>query len=183
MKIIVNESQAKKLIKGLHNNWKEVDGKLIRIYDFPTYDYVIEFVNKVAEIAKEQNHHPEMVIGYDTVKVIMFDHEEGKISDRCHKFTNAVDDMMSNEKELDERSRSFAFTRKKRLFSKPEIMSNPNRYKLRDKELKGLAEDKKESGEKFITCVNCKSKFTQTIHKGKKSLPICPKCGTKNQES
>ena len=29
MKIIVNESQAKKLIKGLHNKWKEVDGKRV----------------------------------------------------------------------------------------------------------------------------------------------------------
>lgn len=181
MKIILNETQVKKLIKGLHNDWKEVDGKLIRIYDFPSYDDTMDFVNKVAEVAKKQNHHPEMVIGYDTVKVIMFDHEKGKISDRCYKFTKAVDDMMGDDEELDERSRSFAFTRKKRLFSKPEVMNSPNRYKQRDKELKGLDEDKKESGEKFITCVNCKSKFTQTIHKGKKSLPVCPKCGTHNK--
>lgn len=41
-------------------------------------------------------------------------------------------------------------------------------------------EVKKESGEKFITCKNCKKKFTQTIHKGKKSSPICPNCGTHN---
>ena len=61
-------------------------------------------------------------------------------------------------------------------------MANPNRYKLRDKELKGLDEDKKESGEKYITCKNCKKKFTQTIHKGKKSDPICPTCGTYNKE-
>jgi hypothetical protein len=40
--------------------------------------------------------------------------------------------------------------------------------------------EEKESGEKFIKCVNCKKKFTQTIHKGKKSLPICPYCGTHN---
>lgn len=51
------------------------------------------------------------------------------------------------------------------------------------KEIKEDDKNKKESGEKFITCVNCKSKFTQTIHKGKKSLPICPKCGTKNQDT
>jgi DNA-directed RNA polymerase subunit RPC12/RpoP len=38
----------------------------------------------------------------------------------------------------------------------------------------------KESGEKWIKCKNCNKKFTQTIHKGKKSLPICPYCGTHN---
>ena len=34
---------------------------------------------------------------------------------------------------VDERSRSFAFTRKKRLFSQPERMSNPLRYKEMDR--------------------------------------------------
>ena len=35
--------------------------------------------------------------------------------------------------DIDERSRSFAFTRKKRLFSKSERMSNPLRYKFVDR--------------------------------------------------
>ena len=38
----------------------------------------------------------------------------------------------------------------------------------------------KETGDKWIKCLNCKKKFTQTIHKGKKSKPICPNCGTDN---
>jgi len=37
------------------------------------------------------------------------------------------------ESSVDERSRSFAFTRKKRLFSQPERMSNPLRYKEMDR--------------------------------------------------
>ena len=40
--------------------------------------------------------------------------------------------------------------------------------------------DKEDPTAKWIKCRNCNSKFTQTIHKGKKSLPICPKCGTHN---
>jgi hypothetical protein len=40
--------------------------------------------------------------------------------------------------------------------------------------------EEKESGEKWVKCFNCKKKFTQTIYKGKKSLPICPNCGTHN---
>lgn len=34
---------------------------------------------------------------------------------------------------------------------------------------------------KFLTCKNCRKKFTQTTHKKKKSLPICPYCGTHNK--
>lgn len=136
MKLILTEKQLLKLTKNLNKRWKEVDGKLERLYTFPSYEETIEFVNKVADIAKEQDHHPEMVVGYDKVKLIMFDHEKGGISDRCHKFTKAVDDM--NKEEIDERSRSFAFTRKKRLFPKSALMANPNRFKYRDKVLKGI---------------------------------------------
>jgi hypothetical protein len=50
----------------------------------------------------------------------------------------------------------------------------------RIKEMMGVSLEEKESGEKWIKCFNCKKKFTQTIHKGKKSLPICPHCGTNN---
>jgi len=49
--------------------------------------------------------------------------------------------VMSQENEEDEvgeGSRTLGRTRKKRLFSKAEIMANPNRYKLHDKKLKGL---------------------------------------------
>ena len=185
---------------------------------------------------------------------------------------------VNKEFEVDERSRSFAFTRKKRLFSKPERMSNPLRYKFIDRleeenektnERKilnffdlvskriiwitephtngervepnwehdtnvitlwniehpepgqewvrqaihfpkngsvkwwndigqfDLSDDKynqiirsielykkqneKDKDLKFINCRNCRRKFTQTTHKGKKSLAICPTCGTHNK--
>ena len=107
----------------------------------------------------------------------------GKDPYTCHKCGH-----VNKEQEVDERSRSFAFTRKKRLFSKPERMSNPLRYKfvdrieeekpLTDKQVKSIEDLNKDA--KFLTCKNCRKKFTQTTHKGKKSLPICPTCGTHN---
>ena len=45
------------------------------------------------------------------------------------------------ESELDERSRSFAFTRKMRLFSKAEMMANPMRYKKHDLDKKKIELD------------------------------------------
>ena len=138
MKIILTEAQVKKIVDNIHNQWEEIDGKLIRVYTFPTYKDSIDFVNKVADIAQQQNHHPEMVIGVDSVKVIMFDHEEGGISDKCHEFTKAVDTMMDKDEELDERSRSFNNTRKKLLFPQNAMKTNPNRFRAYDKEIKGI---------------------------------------------
>jgi len=121
----------------MKSDWQVIKGKLCKKFDFDSYKDVLDFVNKVGEIAEKQNHHPDMLVKYDTVVVTMFDHEENDISEKCYKFTNAVDKMMMNdEEEIDERSRSFAFTRKKRLFSKSEIMANPLRYKQSDRDKK-----------------------------------------------
>lgn len=79
------------------NKWKEINGKLVRTYKFPTYKDTIDFVNMVSDVAEKQQHHPEMIVGYDTVKVIIFDHEKDGISDKCYKFTDAVDKVMGNE--------------------------------------------------------------------------------------
>lgn len=37
-----------------------------------------------------------------------------------------------------------------------------------------------DEGAKSIKCRNCKKFFCQTTYKKKKSLPICPTCGTHN---
>jgi Zn finger protein HypA/HybF involved in hydrogenase expression len=49
---------------------------------------------------------------------------------------------------------------------------------LTDKQVKSIEQLNKDA--KFITCRNCRHKFTQTTYKKKKSLPICPTCGTHN---
>jgi hypothetical protein len=48
------------------------------------------------------------------------------------------------DKEIDEKSRSFAFTRKKTLFPKSAMSSNPDRFKDYDKEIKNINEQTKE---------------------------------------
>jgi hypothetical protein len=48
---------------------------------------------------------------------------------------------------LDERSRSLANTRKKRLFPKSAMMSNPDRFKEYDKEVKGIEDELDETSQ------------------------------------
>lgn len=99
MKIIITEKQLDNIVG---SNWKQVKGKLTKLYRFEDYDEVIEFVNDVAKIAKKQNHHPDMIVKYDSVKLTMFDHEANDITDKCFKFTNAVDKMISKKKQIHE---------------------------------------------------------------------------------
>jgi len=88
MRIIITESQKNTLVNNI--NWEEIGGKLIKTFYFKDYDNVMLFVNNVMKIAKKQNHHPDMTVHYDNVKLSITDHEKGKVSDKCHKFVDAV---------------------------------------------------------------------------------------------
>jgi len=90
------EEETERMVKeesNKKNTWKEVNGKLTNNYKFSNYDETVNFVNKVENIAKKQNHHPEITFGFDKVKLTITDHEKGGISDKCHKFTKEVDKL------------------------------------------------------------------------------------------
>ncbi len=44
--------------------WQAVDGSIARDYTFGSYRATIAFVNAIAGMAEDQNHHPEMTVGY-----------------------------------------------------------------------------------------------------------------------
>ena len=88
MKIIITEDQKNTIMNS--SNWKEAGNKLGKTYYFKDYVEVMSFVNKVMKIADKQNHHPDMTVHYDNVKISITDHDKGKVSDRCHKFVDAV---------------------------------------------------------------------------------------------
>jgi len=47
--------------------WAEVDGALERTWQLDSFPDAIAFVNRVAELAESENHHPDIAISYRTV--------------------------------------------------------------------------------------------------------------------
>ena len=88
MKIIITEDQKNKIMNS--GDWVETNGKLIKTFYFKDYKKVMSFVSEVMEIANKQNHHPDMAVHYDNVKLSITDHDKGKVSVKCHKFVNEV---------------------------------------------------------------------------------------------
>jgi 4a-hydroxytetrahydrobiopterin dehydratase len=51
------------------------DGKSIqKLYKFKNFKEVIAFFNRIAEIAEQENHHPDLKIGYSRVEVELSTH-------------------------------------------------------------------------------------------------------------
>jgi len=62
--------------------WSEVDGALEREFTFDGFPQAIAFVNRLADLAESENHHPDIAISYKRVTVRWTTHSEGGITDR-----------------------------------------------------------------------------------------------------
>ena len=60
------QDQIDKLASQLNKAWEIVDGKLIkRSFQFGNFYETMAFVNAVAWIANQENHHPDIEAGYN----------------------------------------------------------------------------------------------------------------------
>jgi 4a-hydroxytetrahydrobiopterin dehydratase len=57
--------------------WQAIDGTIARDYSFADYRATIAFVNAVAAMAEQQNHHPELTVGYRRCTVAYTTHSAG----------------------------------------------------------------------------------------------------------
>ncbi|MFY9561848.1 MAG: 4a-hydroxytetrahydrobiopterin dehydratase [Terriglobales bacterium] len=55
--------------------WKVVnEHHLVRLYKFPDFRSALAFVNKVGELAEEQGHHPDILLGWGKVEITTWTH-------------------------------------------------------------------------------------------------------------
>ena len=66
----------------MSSDWDEVDGALQREFRFDSFPAAIEFVNRVAELAGAENHHPDIAVSYRDVTLRWRTHSADAITDR-----------------------------------------------------------------------------------------------------
>ena len=60
--------------------WTVRGDALVKSFDFADYGRTMAFVNAVAWVATQQDHHPEMVVGYSRCEVAFSTHSTGGLS-------------------------------------------------------------------------------------------------------
>lgn len=62
-------------------SWTRESGAITRSYSFANYWETIAFVNALAYIVHREDHHPELVVGYNRCKLSFDTHSVGGISE------------------------------------------------------------------------------------------------------
>ena len=73
-------------------DWRQEGEALVRDFKFEDFAAAMVFVNRVAEIAEERNHHPDILVhGWNNVRLTLSTHSEGGVTDNDHALAEQID--------------------------------------------------------------------------------------------
>lgn len=91
----LSEAQARKLMPELEQDWMLIDSGhiLARTYNFKDFVETMKFVNKIAEIAEAEGHHPDMTISYNTLSIELTTHAIDGLSENDFILAAKIDQL------------------------------------------------------------------------------------------
>ncbi|GAA4895344.1 VOC family protein [Tessaracoccus lubricantis] len=75
--------------------WRPLLGRMHLMVDAGTFDEALSFVNAVAAIASEHDHHPEIDLRYNLVHLAVASHDVGALTERDVRLGKAVADLVA----------------------------------------------------------------------------------------
>jgi 4a-hydroxytetrahydrobiopterin dehydratase len=77
----------------LDSGWEVIDNHhLEKVFKFEGYEAAVDFANLVANIAIEQDHHPEILLAYGKVTVVVWTHKAGGLTENDFVFAAKVEE-------------------------------------------------------------------------------------------
>ena len=73
--------------------WEREGDALVREFEFSNFVGSVDFVNRLTPVAEEMNHHPDLSISWNKVKVSLSTHSEGGITENDFKLATKLDSL------------------------------------------------------------------------------------------
>lgn len=93
MSDLLNTQEIKDCLKRVPE-WDHDKKQIERIFEFDDFSEAIDFVNSVAEIAEEDNHHPDLDIRFNKVRVLLSTRSEGGVTELDFDLAEKIDTLI-----------------------------------------------------------------------------------------
>ncbi len=77
---VLNEEEVASRLRRLP--WEREEDEIVREWRFEDFKEAVAFVNRVAEVAEDANHHPDILVhGWNKVKLSLTNHSAGGLTE------------------------------------------------------------------------------------------------------
>ncbi len=71
--------------------WELKDGEITRLYKFTDFRAALAFVNRAGELAEAADHHPDIDIRYNKVRLTLSTHSAGGLTEKDFSLAGRID--------------------------------------------------------------------------------------------
>ena len=90
----LNSTEISNFLKDINDNWVSLlDIKISRTFNFDSYLNALSFVNKIANLAENEGHHPHIHLNFKNVEVIIFTHKINGLHENDFILAAKIDDI------------------------------------------------------------------------------------------
>lgn len=93
MSDLLDENELESALKK-HPDWEIEGNALTRTVEFEEFMEGIDFVNLLADVAEEAQHHPDITINYTRVTISLTTHDAGGITEADLELAQRVDNLV-----------------------------------------------------------------------------------------
>ena len=73
------------------DNWSLEEHSIVKDYSFENFKEALEFVNKIGEISEKMNHHPDILISYNKIRLTLTTHSERTLTFKDFELAEEID--------------------------------------------------------------------------------------------
>lgn len=75
--------------------WQSVENSIVKDFEFGNFKAALAFVNRVAELAEAENHHPDFLLhDWKFVRLTLSTHSEGRVTEKDHELSKKIDTLL-----------------------------------------------------------------------------------------
>ena len=89
---LLSEHEISLRLVKLHG-WSRKGAHIERRFQFSDFDALMGFINGIAAIARQQDHHPDVQFGYDNCTVAFSTHSAGGLTDKDFDAATRVNEL------------------------------------------------------------------------------------------
>jgi len=76
------------------DGWEQSGIEIEKQFKFKNFIHSIGFVNKVAILAEKADHHPDILVQYNKVKLVLSTHSEGGITEKDFSLAKQIENIL-----------------------------------------------------------------------------------------
>jgi 4a-hydroxytetrahydrobiopterin dehydratase len=90
---VLSDEDVQTRLGDLDDDWEKYGNSLRREFKFADFSGSVDFVNRLTPIANEMNHHPDLFISWNLVRVSLISHSEHGITENDFALAKKLDEL------------------------------------------------------------------------------------------